>query len=84
MDASVIQTQSYTAGEEVVVRLAGLDAYNVDRGAAVEAACLPSWTIGIVMSRCLVDGDAAYVLRIVHDGCACLCVAPIEAIEGVA
>ena len=84
MEALLSTGNAYAAGEEVVVRLEGVAAHNVERGAAVDAACLPEWTIGIVLGCTTADGSPAYVLRIEHDGCACVCTAPEAAIEGTA
>ena len=84
MEALTEVRYAYAAGEEVIVRLDGVAAHNVERGAAVDAACLPEWTIGIVLGCTTADGLPAYVLRIEHDGCACVCTAPEAAIEGVA
>jgi hypothetical protein len=74
----------YLPGEEVLVRLSGAEAYNVERMAAIESACLPSWTIGTVIERRNVEGRRGYVVRMEHDGCACVCVVEEQAIEGTA
>jgi hypothetical protein len=84
MEAIVETGHVYAPGEEVVVKLDGVEAYNVERGGAVTAACLPSWTIGLVLERRTVDGGAAYAVRIAHDECACVCVVGEGAIEGTA
>jgi hypothetical protein len=77
-------THAYRPGEEVIVRLAGVDVHNSERGVGVEATCLPTWTIGVVIDCAALDGGPAYVMRLDHDGCACVCVAPETSIEGVA
>jgi hypothetical protein len=75
---------AYAPGEEVVVRLEGAEAHNIERAAAVAPACLPEWTIGVVLGCTATGGTPAYVLRIEHDGCACVCTVPEAAIEGTA
>jgi hypothetical protein len=74
----------FRRGEEVVARLEDAEAHNLERGTVVERACLPSWTIGVVLD-CRVRGDrATYTLRIEHDGCACICKLDEDAIDGLA
>ena len=84
MEALLQIGHAYAAGEEVVVRLAGVEAHNMERGAAIAGDCLPDWTVGIVLGCTALDGVPAYVLRIEHDGCACVCTVEELAIEGVA
>jgi len=84
MEALLSTGHAYAPGEEVVVRLRGVEAHNIERGAEVAAACLPDWTIGVILGCTVIDATPAYVLRIEHDGCACVCTVPETAIEGVA
>jgi hypothetical protein len=84
METATSKSHLYKPGDEVVLELAGVDAYNVERGAPVHAACLPAWTIGVVLGSRIVDGAAAFVLRIEHDGCACVCTVDARAIDGLA
>jgi hypothetical protein len=81
--ASTIR-HTYRPGEEVVLRLAGVDVHNIERGTRVDGACLPAWTIGVVIACAVLEGEAAYVMRVDHDGCTCVCLALQASIEGVA
>ena len=84
MEAIAEPRHAYAPGEEVVVDLTDAAGYSIERGVAVAADCLPSWTIGIVIERRTVDGTAGYVVRIEHDGCVCVCTVAERAIEGLA
>jgi len=75
---------AYEAGEEVVLRLAGADAFDVGRGTPVPPACLAAWTIGTVVTPMRRDGAPAYAVRFRHHGAPCVCVADERAIEGIA
>jgi len=75
---------AYHAGEEVVAVLDAAEAFDMERGVAVPAVCLPRWTIGAI-AACLDRGRRpAYVLRFLHHGSPCLCIIDEAAIEGVA
>lgn len=78
------QDFAYQAGEEVVVRLAGVDAFDVSRGLPVPRACLAAWTIGEIVSRMRRGDGPAYAVRFRHHGAPCVCVADERAIEGIA
>jgi hypothetical protein len=84
MKATTAIRHRYRPGEEVVARLEDAETHNIERGTMVERACLPSWTIGTVLDCRVRDGTARYVLRIEHDGCACICTLDEGAIEGLA
>jgi hypothetical protein len=84
METATALDHLYKPGDEVVVELHGVDAYNLERGAPVHSACLPAWTIGIVLGQRIVECVPVYVLRIEHDGCACVCTADASAIDGLA
>ncbi|MEX2225582.1 MAG: hypothetical protein WEB52_03930 [Dehalococcoidia bacterium] len=84
MHATTKIRHQYSPGDEVVAELAGAETHNIERGARVDPACLPPWTIGVVMECCWVEGGAAYALRVEHDGCACVCVVRECEIEGLA
>jgi len=74
----------YRGGDEVVFVLAGAEAHNIERGAPVDARCMPPWSIGVVIGRRLIRGRPGYAVRMEHDGCACVCVVPESSIEGLA
>ena len=75
---------AYGIGEDVVVRMAGVQAFDIERGRPVAAACVPEWTIGAVLGRSTRDGVPTYAVRFdVHDA-PCICLADESAIEGVA
>lgn len=74
---------TYDLGEEVVVRLAGVQVYDLEHMTLVPPAFLPSWTIGAVSS--LVAGwPPAYLLRSYVCGSTCIYIAEEQLIEGVA
>jgi hypothetical protein len=75
---------AYEAGEEVVLRLAGAEAFDVARGSAVPDGCLAMWTIGTILARMRRDGTPAYAVQFRHHGAPCVCVADQCAIEGTA
>lgn len=75
---------AYGVGEDVVVRLGGVEVFDVDGGGRVHSACVPPWTIASIAGRVLRRGIPHYALRFTHHGAACLCVADERAIEGVA
>lgn len=74
---------AFAVGEEVVVRIEGVDALGVGSG---EPRCrhLPRWTIADVVALTDAGGVAAYVLRFRHDGHTFICRVEERAIEGVA
>lgn len=84
MNATTAVRYRYGRGEEVVAMLSNVPVHNIERGTAVAAACLPSWTIGVVMERRVREDAVTYVLHIEHDGCACVCTVDEGAIEGLA
>lgn len=75
---------AYATGEEVVVRLTGVEVFNVDEGRRVPAACVPAWTIATVAGRSEAGGEARYALRFPHHDATCVCVTDESAIDGVA
>ncbi len=75
---------AYETGEEVVVRLEGIEVYDVEAGRVRCAGALPAWTIGAVAARTATDGVAAYLLSFRDADAACLCIAPEHAIDGTA
>jgi hypothetical protein len=75
---------AYEAGEEVVLRLDGADAFDVGRGLPVPSACLAAWTIGTIVTAMRRDGAPAYAVRFLPHGDACVCAADERAIEGIA
>jgi hypothetical protein len=75
---------AYEAGEEVVLQLAGADAFDVGRGLPVPDVCLAAWTIGTIVTPMRRGGAPAYAVRFLHHGAPCVCVADERAIEGTA
>ncbi len=85
MNVTEDQTQfAYGVGEDVVVRLSGVEVFDVSGGGPLRNAHAPPWTIASVAGRVLRRGIPHYALRFTHNGAACLCVADERAIEGVA
>jgi len=73
---------TYDVGEDVVVRLEGIDVYDLERMAPVPRSCLPAWTIARV-SRLLEElPRPAYLIqgRVWHHRC--IWVADESAIDG--
>jgi hypothetical protein len=75
---------AYEAGEEVVLRLAGIEAFDLKRGGRLSCACMPAWTIGAIISRRRVEGAPAYVIRFEHHDAPCLAIAEEALIDGTA
>lgn len=75
---------AYAAGEEVVVRLAGVAVHGVREGRPLQAAFVPPWVIADVADAFARDGMAYYVLRFAIGGAPCLAIADESAIEGTA
>ena len=85
MNTEVLQRQAaytYRVGEEVVLRMAGVRPFDVERGRPVSAGCVPDWTIGDVVARRSREGSAAYAVRVRSHGSACLCLVDESAIAG--
>ncbi len=74
----------YRVGEDVVVRLKGIEVHDVERGGLVPVAFLPPWTIAAISGIVQSGSYQAYVLQlqICHDPC--VCTAGEDAIEGTA
>lgn len=72
----------YQVGEEVVVRLGGVDALDTASGATARA--LPAWVIAEISERLERDGRAAYALRFALGDGAYVCVAGEDQIDGTA
>jgi hypothetical protein len=75
---------AYEIGEEVVVRLAGIEAWALDAGAAVAPERLPPWTIGEVCGRVRRDRRTMYAVRFRRGHSTCICAVDAGAIEGTA
>ena len=77
-------TFAYAAGEEVVVRLAGVAVHGVEAGRPLAAALVPAWCIAEVAEAFARDDAPHYVLRFAIHGEPCLAITDESAIEGVA
>jgi hypothetical protein len=75
---------AYAPGEEVVARLEGLAAWEVEGRRRVPPGCLPSWTIGVVVGRRSAGAGGQYLLQFRRHGLRCLCLVPERAIDGTA
>lgn len=85
MNLTEEQTEfAYGIGEDVVVRLAGIDVFDVDGGGRLHSACVPAWTLAFVAGRVVRRGIPHYALRFKHNEGSYLCVADERAIEGIA
>lgn len=75
---------AYAVGEEVVVKLDGIEVCDSDDGAVVAAAALPPWTIGEVGAAMREGGRERYAVFFLHEEALCVCVVAPDAIEGTA
>jgi hypothetical protein len=74
----------FAVREEVVVRLDGVKAFDLERQIDVPDACLPSWTIATVMTQFALDGAPAYLVEFRRHGSTCIAVVGEGQVEGVA
>jgi hypothetical protein len=74
----------YTRGEEVVVRLAGVDVLDFGRAEMVAADALPAWSIGSVAAVVREEGERRYAVFFRHGDAECVCIVGEGAIEGTA
>jgi hypothetical protein len=75
---------AYAVGEEVVVRLDGVAALDLDAEAVIGADRLPTWTIA-ALTACVDSGTRRqYAARFLHDDAICIAVIDESAIEGTA
>jgi len=84
MGTPVVTGFAYGLREEVVVRLDGVRAFNLERQDDVPAGGLPSWTIAAIVTAFHLGRDAAYLIEFDLHGDQCLAVVREREIEGVA
>ena len=77
-------TYGFAAGEEVVVRLQGIEVFELDSSRVLSASALPAWTIAEIVTCELSGGGPAYTLRFGLGDATCVCVVPESAIDGTA
>jgi hypothetical protein len=75
---------TYTIGEEVIVRLAGVSVFDVDRTQEVPRDRLPDWTIARVTSIIPGTPGTRYVLAAQRAGRTFVAIVAEESIEGIA
>jgi hypothetical protein len=78
------QLLSYALGEDVIVRLDGVDVLDTDHMAVLPRPFVPEWTIARIVSFVLRDGCFGYLVRAEVCDHPCLCVVDDAAIDGVA
>jgi hypothetical protein len=78
------QILAYTVGEDVVVRLAGVDVLDVEHMVVVPPTMLPEWTIARIVSFVVRDDCLCYVVSGEVRDASCMCVVDDDAIEGIA
>jgi hypothetical protein len=78
------QILSYAVGEDVVVRLDGVEVLDAEHQAVVPHIFLPAWTIARIVSLVERDGMLCYLVRAKMRGLRCLSVVSEASIEGVA
>jgi hypothetical protein len=81
---TVATAYRFAVGEEVVVRLRGVEVFDLDMARVFHDGVLPHWTIAEIVERTSSDGTPCYTLRFVYRGAGCLCVVPEAAIDGTA
>jgi hypothetical protein len=74
----------FTRGEEIVVRLTGVEALDFGRAEMVPAAALPAWSIGTVAAVVREEGERRYAVFFRHGRRECVCIVRDSAIEGTA
>jgi hypothetical protein len=74
----------YTRGEEVVMRLDGVDVLDFGRAEVVSASALPAWSIGSIAAVVREDGERRYAVFFKHGDAECVCIVGDDAIEGTA
>lgn len=74
----------YDIADEVVVRLDGVDAFDLTAGRAVERARLPAWTIAAVTARAEQHARAVYAIRFRDGEATCIAVIDESSIDGLA
>ena len=74
----------YTRGEEVILRLDGVDVLDFARAEMVPAAALPAWSIGSIAAVVRDDGERRYAVFFRHGRRECVCIVSDAVIEGTA
>ena len=74
----------FTRGEEVVVLLDGVEVLDFGRAEMVQAASLPSWSIGTIAAVVREEGERRYAVFFRHGRRDCVCIVGDAAIEGTA
>lgn len=75
---------AYQIADEVVVRLDGVDAFNLVSDAAFERSRLPRWTIADVTARAERHGRLVYAIRFSHEEALCIALVDESSIDGIA
>lgn len=85
METAVEQeTCAYAAGEEVVLRLVGVEVLDTHDGATIREMDLPSWTIGEIGVVTREAAGLRYAVFFRRGDALCVCVVGAEVIEGTA
>jgi hypothetical protein len=80
----ITRTEEYEVGEEVVVRLARAQVFDLRAGGVLSERRLPPWTIARVMHCDEANSAPRYVLSFRHRDAGYLCLVEPRAIEGIA
>jgi hypothetical protein len=74
----------FEVGEDVVVRLRGVEVVELDTARILHIGLLRRWTIGEIVETTSSDGALCYAIRFAYRGSACVCVVAEAAIDGTA
>jgi hypothetical protein len=74
----------FTRGEEIVLRLEGIEVLDFARAEMVSAAALPAWSIGVIAAVVREEGERRYAVFFRHGRRECVCIVTDSAIEGTA
>ena len=80
----------FTRGEEIVLRLDGVEVLDFARAEMVPSAALPAWSIGVIAAVVREEGDRhgsggrRYAVFFRHGRRECVCIVTDAAIEGTA
>jgi hypothetical protein len=74
----------FTRGEEIVLRLDGVEVLDFGRAEMMPAAALPEWSIGVIAAVVRKEGERRYAVFFRHGRRECVCIAGDAQIEGTA
>lgn len=79
-----IRAFDYEIADEVVVRLDGVEVFDVTSSIVVPAERLPGWTIADITARVERSDRHLYAIRFLHDDATCIALIGEASIDGTA